>query len=64
MKNLAAALFTLAATATAYAQPGPTLPPDDCCEQTEQQPSVSPRGPSPLHRRHNRLASCRPPSQR
>lgn len=45
MKNLAAALFTLAATATAYAQPGPTLPPDDCCEQTEQQALGQPARP-------------------
>jgi hypothetical protein len=49
MKNIAAVVFTLAATTTAFAQPGPTLPPDpaspDCCEQTEQQALAQPARP-------------------
>ena len=44
MKNLAAVLFTLAATTTAFAQPGP----DKCCTSEPQpQPQIVPQ-PSPV----------------
>ena len=45
MKNLAAVLFTLAATTTAFAQPGPDESAPDCCTQSEQQVQQQPSRP-------------------
>jgi hypothetical protein len=44
-KNLAA-LLVIATATTAHAQPGPELPPDDCCTDAEAQAQQQPTRPS------------------